>query len=1091
MKIHPVLLAMKLMLILTLCALVQASAEGYAQNITLDKKQATLQSVLREIRKQSGYDFFYHAGLTGKNTRISVQVKDATIQEALNACLLGLPLTYTIENEIVVIKPKAPVSDRAAAVQSAVQQIDTLQGSVVDTTGAPLPGVSVTLQGTTIGTATDPDGTYLIEIPPAADRPEEMVLVFSYIGFKTLEVPADGRTVIDVVLEQDVSLLDEIVVVGYGTQKRSDITGSVASVPQDRLSNLPVTNIAQAIQGTTAGIQVTQTSSVPGSETTMQVRGVNSINASRSPFIVLDGVPFFGSTNDINPVDIESIEILKDASAVAIYGTRGSNGVILITTKRGTGAEGKPRINYNAYVGLEDISNMLTYMGPDQYVQKYADFLEANNIGQTSVLPNAAEIDNYNAGITTDWMDMATQTGNIQEHNLSVSGAGSNISYYVSGTHLNQRGVVKGYQYKRTSIRSNIDADITDYLKVGVSGFFTDNDQGGGRVSFLEATAMSPYSVPYDESGDYIIYPMAPEQLFLNPLIWLTVDRMDKGRNLTGTGYAEITPGFLEGLSYRLNASYVYNTGRNADYTGREANDQSGTANVGNSETTNWVLENILRYTRDFDKHHIDFTGLYSAQKVDYFNTWSTSRIFINDALSFYNLGSGVSQETNSEGDSYSLLSQMARINYSYDSRYLLTLTARRDGYSAFGANTDKYGIFPSFAVGWNIHNEAFMSGARKINQLKLRFSYGKTGNQAIGPNQTVTTASTVRYPFGGTAFTGVIYNNLGNPNLNWESTTSGNIALDFALFNNRINGTAEAYKSVTEDILVERSLPGMTGYENIWSNLGEMQNVGFELTLNTVNIDRRDFRWETSLNFSTYKNELLDLYGDKQDDVGNEWFIGQPLDVIFGYEKIGIWQEADADLIPGQDPVAKPGDIRFRDQNGDGIIDANDRVVIGQEDPKWTGGLTNTFWYKNLHLSIFLQTAQGGLKRNADLTYADEAGRRNLPAGFGYWTPENPDNYWPSLAAYHNYRGYHFAEDWSYVRIKDVRLSYTVPGQVLDRYGIGALTLYVAGRNLYTFTDWFGWDPEMDYVSRGAENFRTLNYPVVRSFSFGLNLTL
>ncbi|MDN3668490.1 TonB-dependent receptor [Echinicola jeungdonensis] len=960
----------------------------------------------------------------------------------------------------------------------------TINGMVVDqATQQPIPGATVLEKGTSNGTATDLDGNYTLELTT-----ENAVLQVSFIGYTTQEIEVGNASEINVELSEDISQLDEVVVVGYGTQKRSDITGSVASVPKERLTNLPVTDVTQAIQGTTAGLNVSQTSSVPGSSANMQIRGVNSINANTSPFIVVDGVPFFGSINDLNPNDIESIEILKDASAVAIYGTRGANGVILITTKRGSATAGEPVIKYSGYTGFENMAHVLEPMGPDRYVQKYADFVSANDLPMTDVLPNASEVQNYNAGITTDWLDQADQQGRINEHNLSITGGTENVQYYVSGSRLKQKGVVRGYQFQRTSIRSNLDANITDFLRVGTSAFFSDNNSDGGRVNLLEATAMSPYSVPFDDQGNYITFPMAPEELFRNPLLGLTVDRVDRDKTLSGSGYAEITPSFIPGLKYRLNGTYVYNIDRTAQYTGRAANDQSGTANVSNTERSNWVLENIISYAKDIDKHHIDITGLYSAQEVTYFNNSAQSRGFINDALSYYNMSAGTTQSTDSEGNSYTLLSQMGRINYSYDSRYLLTVTGRRDGYSAFGADTDKYGFFPSMAIGWNIHNEEFMKNHPSVGELKLRLSHGQAGNQAIGVNQTASTAATVLQPFGGAALVGVIYNSLGNANLNWETTTSTNLALDFGVVNNRVRGTVEVYKTKTKDILLRRNLPTVTGYGSVLTNLGEMQNKGIEFTINTVNIENKDFSWETSLNFSTYKNEILELYGDGQDDVGNRWFIGEPLRVIYDYEKLGIWQEGED--ASDTDPLANPGDIKFRDQNNDGQITDADRVIVGQVDPKWIGGLTNTFRYKNWNLSVFIQTSQGGMKNNNNLTYADEAGRRNLPAEFNYWTPENPSNYWPSLAAFRNYRGYGFAEDYSYVRIKDARLSYVVPAYMLEKYHIKGLTVYAAGRNLHTFTDWFGWDPENNYSPRGSGDW-TNNYPLVRSISFGINLTL
>lgn len=1072
------------LLLLFVTALNVLADDSYSQNtkVSLDLRNVPMAKVLSSIEEQSDYYFLFNARLVDVNRNVSIKAENEKISDVLRSMLKDENVDFFVYGRQIILSPK-----NLGLSENQFQQV-IVSGTVTDAaSGDPLPGVNIIIKGTTQGVTSDMNGKYSIVVTSP-----DAILVYSFIGYVTQEVPVSGKNTIDVALVQEIKELDEVVVVGYGTQKRSDITGSVASVSKERLSNIPVTNFMHAIQGSTAGLLVTQTSSVPGSSGVMQVRGVNSINANTSPFIVLDGIPFFGSTNDINTNDIESIEILKDASAVAIYGTRGANGVILITTKRGPKSQGKPVINYHTNLGIEQMSHVLKPMSPAAYVQKYADYMEQNGMTQTMVLPNSSEVDNYNAGITTDWLDEITQPGRFQEHNISISGGTEHIQYYVSGSHLDQDGVVKGYQYKRTSFRSNLDAKITDYLKIGASGFVTNNNYDGGRVNFLNGNAMSPYSVPRDSLGNYLIYPMYPELMFVNPLLGLTVNRKDRGLNLTGNGYAEVTPGFLQGFKYRLNASYIYNITRFAQYTGREYNDQSGTATLEDSQTDTWVIENIISYTKDFGKHHIDFTGLYSAQKVEYFRGWSRATTFTNDALAYYDLAAGASQSNDSQGNIYTLASQMGRINYSYDSRYLFTVTARRDGYSAFGANTSKYGLFPSVAFGWNIANESFMKNLSAINQLKLRVSYGETGNQAIGVNQTVTIASTVKYPFGGSAQTGVLYNVLGNANLNWETTTGVNVGLDFGLFGNRVSGTAEVYKTKTRDILLRRNLPAITGYNNVWANLGKMQNIGFDLTLKTVNLQTDDFRWVTDLNFSTYKNEILELYGDGKDDLGNNWFIGHPLRIIYDYEKVGIWQEGED--VSQTDPIAKPGDLKFKDQNDDHKITAEDRVIIGQRDPKWIGGMTNTFTYKNFNLSIFLQTSQGGLKSNRDLTYADEAWRRNLPADFKYWTPENKSNYWPSLAAYKNYRGYQFAEDYSYVRIKDITLSYNVPKSFLDRYKIEGLKLYISGRNLYTFTKWFGWDPEMTYYSRGwsdSSGSWENNYPPVRTVSFGLNLGL
>lgn len=953
-----------------------------------------------------------------------------------------------------------------------------------------LPNVSVQVKGSGTGTKTSEDGRFSISAPADA------TIVFSMVGYASREVHLNSRTYIEVILLPSEVQMSEVIVVGYGTQKRSDVTGSVASVPKERFTQLPVTNVMQAIQGAVAGVNVSVNSTVPGRTANVQVRGVNSIGANNSPLIVVDGIPLApdASTNDINAADIASMEILKDASAVAIYGVRGSNGVILITTKRGN--TGKPVISYNAYTGFEKIINTLNPGSPERYIQKWADFRQQNNLSDTSILPNLYERNNFYAGKTTDWVDVVTQTGTLTDHNLSISGGTKDAKYYISGEYLKQKGAVKGYQYQRINLRSNLDVNVTDYLTVGTSLFFNNNNSDGGRANFYLATNMSPYAQLYDDNGRYTIYPMFPELLYLNPMLGLTADRLDRGQNLTGSGYAELKPGFLKGLKYRLNASYSYVTRRTGEYDGRSVNNQLGTGAVSNSESKYWIIENILSYTKDWNNHHVDFTGLYSSQAKDYFSSNARATGFINDELSYYNLGAGATQSNGSFYDRKTNLSQMGRINYSFDNRYLLTLTARRDGASVFGANTTKYGVFPSVALGWNIHNETFMRNAMLLNSLKLRASYGKTGNEAISINGTATTAGTNRFPFNGVSTIGVLASNLGNANLHWEETKGANLGLDFALMKNRISGTIDVFRTTTDDILLRRNIPIITGYGNILDNLGKTKNTGIELSLNTVNIASKNFKWETSLNFASYKNTIISLYGNYDSlgneisDIGQGLFIGKSRYVIYDYILDGVWQEGEDPS--SVDPTAKPGHLKFRDVNGDKKIDANDRTVLGSRLPKWTGGLTNTFHYKNFHLNIFIQTSQGALRNNVNLTFADEAGRINIPKEIDYWTSSNPINDRPSLSALavSANRGYGYPKDASYTRIKDVTLSYTMPRSVLDKVRLAGVTLYASGRNLYTFTNWQGWDPENDFTFRGSGDWVN-NYPPVRSIVFGANITL
>lgn len=969
---------------------------------------------------------------------------------------------------------------------SVLAQLQRISGTVTDgETGEPLVGATIIVKGKKIATLTDQLGVFSLSVSSGD------ILEISNTGYRETEVTASFNGPIQVKLDATNRELNEVIVVGYGSKKRADLTGAISSVPKERLSKIPATNLLHLIEGSVAGVTVTQNSAVPGSSASVLIRGQNSISANPGPFIVVDGVPFSkggGATNDINPNDIASIEILKDASATAIYGVNGANGVILITTKRG--ASGKPSIRYNAYVGLDNIAHMLEPLSPQAYVQKYADWWKQVNPTQTqaNILPNAYEIANYNANKTVDWMDEAVQQGFLQDHNLSISGGSKDVRYYISGDYLKQKGAVRGYQYHRATLRSNLDINITDFLTAGTSLSFSNNNYDGGRANFYLAGSMSPYGTEYNAAGGFEIYPMNPELLYTNPLLGLYVDRADRSNNLTGNAYAEVKfSGVLKGLKYRLNTGYTYVTARTGSYTGRNANNTLGSATASSADTRNWVVENILTYEKNWSVHHIDFTGLYSSQQRNYFTYSGSATGFINDELSFNNLGAGATQSSTSARDKYSLVSQMARINYTYDSRYLLTLTARRDGSSVMGSNTDKYGLFPTVAASWNISNERFLSNSKIFNNLKLRTSYGKAGNEAIAVYGTITTETTARVPLSGLSSIGVLASNLGNADLHWESSGTFNAGLDFSILKNRISGSVDVYSTKTDGLILKRNLPVITGYSFVLDNLGKTENRGIEISLNTENIKAGDFRWQSTIVFSSNKNKIVDLYGDKKTDLGNRWFIGQPIGVIYDYKMIGVWQVGeDASQL---DPGAKPGDLKFADLNGDKKITADDKTLLGQTGPKWIGGLTNTFHYKDFHLSIFIQTAQGALKNNVTLTYADEAGRMNIPADAGYWTATNKSQTRPSLS-YTNTRGYGYPSDNSYTRIKDVTLSYTFPQRILDKIKMGGITVYASGRNLHTFTNWVGWDPEFNYSFRGSGDW-TNNYPITRSIVFGANITL
>ena len=989
-----------------------------------------------------------------------------------------------------------PLPTMAEQAVQDVQQAGVVKGQVTDKNGEGVIGATVKVKDAATGTVTDFDGNFTLNVNGAG------TLVVSYIGYLTKEVPFTVGQTLNISIEEDATALDEVVVVGYGVQKKSDVTGSVTSINKERLSKLPVTNVLQAVQGAAAGVTITQGSSIPGDAPSALVRGRNSINAGTGPYIVVDGVPISksgGSLNDINPGDIESMEILKDASATAIYGTNGANGVILITTKHGK--DGKPSVSYNGYLGIEDFAHKMDFCNGAQITQRYKDYV-AQNPGETmynDFVKNQNEAEAQAAGRETDWLyDMVSQTGIIQDHNVTVNGGADNIKYFISGDYMSQKGVLKGFNYKRYSLRMNIDADVTDYLKIGTNSYIVSHNRDGGRVNFLMAEAMSPYGKVYEDNGSYCIYPMYTESLFFNPMRDVNQDHERRQWNINLNGYADINFGNiwkpLDGLRYKFNFGYSFVPRRENYYNGAEQNDLNGYGYIFNAETQSYTAENILTYAKDFGKHHFDLTALYASSRKKYHDNTAAASKFINDELLWHNLGGGGTQTARSYTDLYTTVSQMGRLNYSYDSRYLFTFTVRRDGSSVFGED-NKYGTFPSVALGWNIANEKFMEKTQGwLNNLKLRLSYGKAGNEAIGVYETLAKMSNAAITMDGQSATALYPSSrMGNSGLGWETTKTFNIGIDFGLLNNRINGNIDFYTSTTTDLLLQRNLPKISGYSNVYMNMGKTANKGLEVTINSKNIVTKDFTWGTNLVWSWNKNEIKDLYGDEKSDIGNRWFIGEPISVIYDYEMVGIWQKDEIERGDHLkwDPQAQPGDVKLRDVNGDGKIDPNDdKTIQGQTTPKWIGGLTNTFTYKNLSLSIFIQTVQG-LKRNNSLLAmaSDEMGRRNSTTEIGYWTESNPSNEYRSLSKTSNRWGYGFPCDASFTRIKDITLSYQFPAQITNALRISALTVYASARNLATFTSWKGWDPESDITQRGWGGYEN-NYPMTKSYVFGLNVT-
>ena len=960
-----------------------------------------------------------------------------------------------------------PVADLQA-------QAVTVQGQVVnEATQDPIQGAAITVQGTDQGTLSGPGGRFTLSVPNA-----NAVLRVTVLGFEPAEVALNGQTNVVVSLRESAIALEGVVVVGYGTQERSDVTGSVATIDQRQLEDRATISIEQALQGAIPGVSITTTGAGAEPSNSFRIRGQNSITASNEPLVVVDGIPYEGPISEINQNDVASISVLKDASAAAIYGARGSNGVILVTTKKGGGT---PQISYEGYAGIQEITNVPRLMTGQEFAHFKCERLNAG-VDCEEVLTDT-EIDNLNGGRFVDWLDLAMRTGTQQQHNLSFSGGTGGTRYYIAGSLLDVSGVAKNDEFGRYTLRVNLDQDLKDWLRLGSSTHMSYTDRSGMDANFEEAFFMNPLTNPYSPDGNLTTTPWPEDVFWGNPLDGILVVDDDVSRRIFTSNFLELALP-LEGLTYRLNTGLDFADHVLGRYYGRDTRtglDTQGRAVTENANRFDWTAENVLHLQRDFGAHGLDLTGLLSFQGNNVEEDHLNSEGFPNDVLTYYQANVGALVEPSYVVSHSRLVSQMGRLNYSYDDRYLLTLTARRDGYSGFGANY-KYGVFPSLAAAWNLSNESFFPADGVVSQLKLRASYGQNGNQAISPYRTLARLNDQSYVENGLTAPGFIPTALGNPDLRWETTTSFNFGADFGLWGNRVTGSVDAYQARTHDLLLNRLISPVHGITRITENIGKTANKGVELQLSSLNLDRPDLSWRTDFNIAANRNEIVDLYGDGQDDLINRWFIGHPIEVLYDYEFDGIWQEGD-DIAGSAQPEAIPGDVRIVDQNGDGVINADDRTFVGDLDPDYVAGLINTITYKGLSLSASLYAVQGIERENGlrgmNLVHAEV--RRNT-VWQDFWTPENPSTAIPRNSDESNPLSVPFLEDAGFIRLKDVMLSYDLPSSVTDRLGAGSLRLYVNGRNLWTHTDWTGMDPELS-------NTNQRGVPLERVFVGGVNV--
>ncbi len=1000
-------------------------------------------------------------------------------------------------------------------------QNKTVTGRVVDDGGKPVQKASVMLKGSTSGTSTNDNGEFQLSVPANG------TIVFSAVDFATQELKPGNRTNLNVVLVSVTKNLAEVVVVGYGTQRKEAVTGSVASINGDKIREVPAPNLSQALQGRVAGVEISQTSTRPGATMQIRIRGIRSLSADNNPLIVLDGIPFVGSIADINPDDVKTLDILKDASATAIYGSRGANGVILITTDKGA-INRKARITYSAYVGSQKVFAKYPMMNGPQFVALRA---------AANLYPNNGQ-DEAN-DLNTDWQDLFYKTGTVTDHNISVSGGSETGSYnFGMGYYLNQ-GVIPTQQYKRYSLRGSIDQQVGKYFRLGLTTNNNFNQSEGNQVGLYNALSMSPISTPYNPDGSMkrIIRMAADDQyIFTKNVInnlqdneqWLNETR---GLATYNSVYAEVKAPWVKGLKYRVNLGLDYFQTNNGAYTGMGVGNTNAstvsTASVDNRQTYHWTLENLLTYDHTFSgKHNVNVVALYSAEQNKYTRSNMSGVDIPADAFQFYNLGRAATVTVDPNNQDYrlwGLKSLMGRVMYAYDNRYMLSATVRSDGSSRL-APGHKWHTYPAVSVGWNIANESFMSRFKFIDNLKLRAGFGQTSNQTIDPYSTLGLLSTRPYNFGPSNYaTGYYVTQLPNPNLGWEFSKTWNFGLDFSVLNNRLSGTIEYYITKTEDILLNLSLPLTSGVSNIASNIGATQNKGFELSLNgTILKTRSGVTWDAGFNFYTNKNKLVSLASGQDRDEANWWFVGHNINAIFDYKKIGLWQTGDP-YLNNLEPGGNVGMIKVEytgNRNPDGspvrAIGSADRQIM-DVDPKWQGGFNTRVAYKGFDLSIV------GIFRHGGILFSSihgSSGYLNLLSGrrnnldVDYWTPTNTGAKYPKPGGIISNDNPKYGStlsyfDASYLKIRTITLGYDLSRSLIKNQAI-KMRMYFTVQNPFVMFSPFhkesGLDPEtnsygnQNVASGGAisQNQNLLgrmlivgyNTPSTRNYIIGVNLS-
>lgn len=1095
------------------------SGIGYARNtyaqdllnrkITLSIKNGNLKSIVKDIEKQADIFFSFKKDVLSSNDKISLDIKNESLESVLTKVLTPRKILFqVISNKQIILTRSADVkstsenlnSGRENSLPAEIQ----VSGTVREQNGGVLTGVSVVVKGSAKGTTTDSEGKYTLDVPD-----ENAVLIYSFVGYTSKEETVNNRSQINIELAFDTKSLQEIVVVGYGTVKKSDLTGSVSSVSSEKLTQVKaVSNIAQALQGQAAGVQVSQRSGQPGESMTIKIRGTNSIAGGNNPLYVVDGLPLESLSAQLNPDDIEQIEILKDASSTAIYGSRGSNGVIIITTKKGK--EGKVQVSYNGYYGVQSLRKKIDLVNASEFAQLQNEV--ATNDGKA--LPwTQAQIGELGKG--TDWQDLVYQDAGVQNHDLAVSGGSATTKYYTSFGYFDQKGIIKNSGFKRFSFRANLDQQIGKKLNFTTSmslqnsqynqAVYTGAD-GGGGIPFTTMTLPATQGV-YDAAGKYTRF-TGVSWGETNP-IGISNELYNPSTSIRLIGNTALTYNITGDLKLKLSAGIdgSYNRSNYFAPSTISIGQPGGRASRSYSNGSSFVNENLLMYTKEFGKHFLDVIAGMTNQSDKSQSLGSGTAVgFISDIYQDNNIGAAETKALPGSGFSdFQLVSYLARVTYNYDSRFLATLTGRYDGSSKFGED-NKFAFFPSGALAWRVSQEKFMQSQNMVSNLKLRASYGLSGNQAINPYQTLAQLNNTNVVFDNQNNTGFVQGSLSNRGLKWETTRQLDLGVDLGLWRDRVQLTADFYNKKTTDLLLNVTLPSSSGFGSVLQNVGAVQNNGFEFDLTTTNTTGA-VKWTSVITFSTNKTKILDLGDDatgkpityKEVGAGGNWFpmiVGQSMSQLYGYKVLGIYQTND-EAVQNGEPTKKAGDYKFQDKDGNGTINGDDRSTLTHLAPKFTFGFNNTVTYKNFDLTVLLVGSYGN-------DIVNEFRKYNITMN-GNWTPtrEAFEQRWkgpgtgntidkPSATSGSSIRDYAnsmWVENGSYVRLRDITLGYRFPQTVLKSIGIGSVYLYISAQNYLTLTKYSGYDPEASWNNAVINGWDRGVYPATKAITGGIKV--